>query len=271
MVGCAKSEKLTPDNQAARLVISFGTGREKKPHPAAGSEPASPVPGAMVAPLKHASPAPTPDAPGLDLCPDPGAITERADRAAVGTPVRHPLRRRAPPARGPSRTSLPQRCSSRGQFSNIVVAAWFAGEHRCHNDVGGGGRGRTSLPQRCWRRRARRSCGRRPPAPSRAAGPRTVAVRCPHFSLSENSAAPPPPPPRPGTTFGFDATPYRPSIHHDHGIGPAQIQWNRLRKRSASAWSPRTVPARIRPNAVSTMLPASNSMTAGRSSTLPGS
>src|SRR6266699_6863164 len=155
MVGCAKSEKLTPDNQAARLVISFGTGREKKPHPAAGSEPASPVPGAMVAPLEHASPAPTPDAPGLDLCPDPGAITERADRAAVGTPVRHPLPRRAPPAHGPSRTSLPQRCSSRGQFSNIVVAAWFAGEHRCHNDVGGGGRGRTSLPQRCRRRRAR--------------------------------------------------------------------------------------------------------------------
>src|SRR6266700_3099931 len=208
MVGCAKSEKLTPDNQAARLVISFGTGREKKPHPAAGSEPASPVPRAMVAPLKQPSPAPTPDAPGLDLCPDPGAITERADRAAVGTPVRHPLPRRAPPAHGPSRTSLPQRCSSRGQFSNIVVAAWFAGEHRCHNDVGGGGRGRTSLPQRCWRRRATRSCGRRPPAPSRAAGPRTVAVRCPHFSLSENSAAPPPPPPRPGTTFGFDATPY---------------------------------------------------------------
>src|SRR6266700_3892565 len=182
MVGCAKSEKLTPDNQAARLVISFGTGREKKPHPAAGSEPASPVPRAMVAPLKHASPAPTPDAPGLDLCPDPGAITERADRAAVGTPVRHPLRRRAPPARGPSRTSLPQRCSSRGQFSNIVVAPWFAGEHRCHNDVGGGGRG-----------------ARAGAAPRRLAGPpdpRTVAVRCPHFSLSENSAAPPPPPPR---------------------------------------------------------------------------
>src|SRR5207248_6955361 len=50
---------------------------------------------------------------------------------------------------------------------------------------------------------------------------------------------------------------------------PPQIRKNRLRYRSASATSPRTVPALLRPNAVSTRLPGSNSRVAGRSSTSP--
>jgi hypothetical protein len=53
--------------------------------------------------------------------------------------------------------------------------------------------------------------------------------------------------------------------------GPRQIRKNRFRNRSASAVSPLAVPPLTRPNAVSTMLPGSNSSMAGRSSMLPGS
>ena len=191
--------------------ISFGTGREKKLTRRLAASRLPRFPG-HDRPGQSTRPPRRPGRARLDLCPDPGAITERADRAAVGTLVRHPLRCRPPPSRGPSRTSLPQRCSSRGQFSNIVVAPWFAGEHRCHNDVGGGGRGRTSLPQRCWRRRARANkAGEAAAAPGAKPGrltPHSGRTLAAHFSLSENSTAPSPSPPRPGTIFGFDATPY---------------------------------------------------------------
>ena len=67
-------------------------------------------------------------------------------------------------------------------------------------------------------------------------------------------------------------TPTRPSRRSltARAVG-RQMRKNRLRNRSASARSPRTVPALLRPNAVSTRLPASNSISAGRLSISPGS
>jgi len=46
-----------------------------------------------------------------------------------------------------------QRCSGRRGPANVVVAALFAGEHRCGNAVLGSGRRRTWLWQRCSARR----------------------------------------------------------------------------------------------------------------------
>src|SRR6266704_1443957 len=90
----------------------------------------------------------------------PPSLTERADRAAVGTPVRHALRRRAPPSRSALAGHREHRCHSdvrleassatslwqRGSPANIAATTMLAkageGEQRCYNDVGGGERGR---------------------------------------------------------------------------------------------------------------------------------
>ena len=77
-------------------------------------------------------------------------------------------------------------------------------------------------------------------------------------------------PARPRATSGPART--RPDRRAGTGRRAAgQIRKNRFRNRSASAASPLAVPPLTRPNVVSTMLPGSNSSTAGRSSMLPGS
>jgi antitoxin (DNA-binding transcriptional repressor) of toxin-antitoxin stability system len=60
-------------------------------------------------------------------------------------------------------------------------------------------------------------------------------------------------------------------LETDDDLRHLQMRKNRFRNRSARAASPLAVPPLIRPNAVSTMLPGSNSRMAGKSSMLPGS
>ncbi len=83
------------------------------------------------------------------------AATVRSEAARLGAGGGGRLARLVRP-RPPPPTSLWQRCSPSPASANIVVAAMFAGEPRCHNDVAELASRRTSLWQRCSRWPARR-------------------------------------------------------------------------------------------------------------------